>query len=671
MAYSTKEYTGDGSLQTFQIPFSYVKQGDIKLTVDTVTTAYTWSNSSTIYLATAPISGAVVFIERETERASKLVDFVDGAIFSEEDLDTSFLQSFYVMQETLDALELTINTDIDGKMDAQNRVIKNVATAVNADEAVNKGQIDIQYPHISTVATNINDILVVKTDIANVNTTAASIANVNTVATNIAKVNTVSADIAKVVKVADDLLETVSEIETVADDLNATTSDIEVVSNAITNVNLTGGSIASVNTTAGSIASVNSVAGNAANINAVKANEANINAVNANKTNIDAVKANEVNINAVKANEANITAVNANKTNIDAVKVNEVNINAVNANKANIDAVKANEADITSVAGNNATISAVHANKTNIDAVHANKTNIDTIATSMGLVTTVANDLNETISEIETVANDLNETLSEIEVVGANIANVNLVAGSNTSITTVASNIAGVNSFGERYRVSATAPATSTDAGDLFFDTAANIMKVYGTAGWQNAGSSVNGTSERKDYTVGTAFGTYTGSTTVFPVTYDTGYLDVYLNGVKLMPSDYTATNGTSVTLVSAGVAGDTLSVVAYGTFSVANVTLDSLVTVDAPTPSDNQSLAYNATTSKWEAVTLDALPTQTGNSGKYLITDGSSASWQVIPTAFPFYNTSGALDTIAIPTNTLQFPFYTASGTLNYIGVN
>ena len=79
-------------------------------------------------------------------------------------------------------------------------------------------------------------------------------------------------------------------------------------------------------------------------------------------------------------------------------------------------------------------------------------------------------------------------------------------------------------------------------------------MKVYSSGGFINAGSSVNGTSNRKTYAVGTTEGTYTGSTTVFPIEYDAGFIDVYLNGIKLDPdNDFTATNGTSVTLSSAG----------------------------------------------------------------------------------------------------------------------
>ena len=77
-------------------------------------------------------------------------------------------------------------------------------------------------------------------------------------------------------------------------------------------------------------------------------------------------------------------------------------------------------------------------------------------------------------------------------------------------------------------------------------------MKVYGSGGFQNAGSSVNGTSERADFVVGTSSGSYTGSTTTFPATYDAGFVDVYLNGVKLAPSDFTATSGSTIVLGSA-----------------------------------------------------------------------------------------------------------------------
>jgi hypothetical protein len=53
---------------------------------------------------------------------------------------------------------------------------------------------------------------------------------------------------------------------------------------------------------------------------------------------------------------------------------------------------------------------------------------------------------------------------------------------------------------------------------------------------------------------------------------YTVGAEQVYLNGVLLVrTTDYTASNGTSVVLAVAATLSDTLNVVAYGAFNVAN----------------------------------------------------------------------------------------------------
>lgn len=56
------------------------------------------------------------------------------------------------------------------------------------------------------------------------------------------------------------------------------------------------------------------------------------------------------------------------------------------------------------------------------------------------------------------------------------------------------------------------------------------------------------------------------GQTTFTPNYYYTiGYVDVYLNGVKLVnEDDFTATNGTTIVLTTGATAGDNVSVVAY-----------------------------------------------------------------------------------------------------------
>jgi len=49
----------------------------------------------------------------------------------------------------------------------------------------------------------------------------------------------------------------------------------------------------------------------------------------------------------------------------------------------------------------------------------------------------------------------------------------------------------------------------------------------------------------------------------------------------------------------------------------------------------DGQTLTYESATGLWKNTTIDALPSQTGNDGKYLTTDGTNASWADSPGGF------------------------------------
>jgi len=58
---------------------------------------------------------------------------------------------------------------------------------------------------------------------------------------------------------------------------------------------------------------------------------------------------------------------------------------------------------------------------------------------------------------------------------------------------------------------------------------------------------------------------------------YTIGFVDVYLNGIRLVVGDdYTANDGSTIILAVAAAAGDAVEVVAYGTFNVANALLKS-----------------------------------------------------------------------------------------------
>ena len=53
---------------------------------------------------------------------------------------------------------------------------------------------------------------------------------------------------------------------------------------------------------------------------------------------------------------------------------------------------------------------------------------------------------------------------------------------------------------------------------------------------------------------------------------YTPNFVSVYLNGVHLAQADYTATNGSDVVLASGATADDTVEIVSFGTFQVADV---------------------------------------------------------------------------------------------------
>ena len=258
--------------------------------------------------------------------------------------------------------------------------------------------------------------------------------------------------------------------------------------------------------------------------------------------------------------------------------------------QTNIDAAVANASNINAVGGNISNVNTVAGNNTNINTVAGNNSNINTVAGISSNVTTVAG----AVSSINTA----NSNASNINTVAGAITNVNNVGGSIANVNSVASNLSGVNSFADRYRIASSAPSSSLDVGDLYFDTTANELKVYKSSGWAAAGSTVNGTSDRFTYTVSSSTTTITGADdNGSTLAYDAGFIDVYLNGVRMVNgSDVTVTSGTSVVFASAiGASGtDTVDIIAFGTFQLANISINDLTDTPAAVGSAGQALVVN-----------------------------------------------------------------------------
>jgi hypothetical protein len=268
--------------------------------------------------------------------------------------------------------------------------------------------------------------------------------------------------------------------------------------------------------TAGNVTNMNTLAGISANITTVAGISANTTTVAGIAANVTSVAGNATNINSAVANAADITT----------VATNIADVNTVGGISANVTTVAGISANVTSVAGISANVTSVAGNSTNINTVAADAT--------------------------------------DIGIVAAANTNIGLVGGSITNVNEVATNLGSVNAFGEQYRVAATAPTTSLDAGDLWFDTTAGTMKVYDGSGFVNAGSSVNGIENSVEHIA-------TAGQTSFTATYDAGYLNVFLNGVKLDSTDYTATDGANVVLDTGAALNDSVFIQSFGTFTLAD----------------------------------------------------------------------------------------------------
>nr|BAR16297.1 tail fiber [uncultured Mediterranean phage uvMED] len=265
------------------------------------------------------------------------------------------------------------------------------------------------------------------------------------------------------------------------------------------------------------------------------------------------------------------------------------------SNQTNVNTVAAD----LSGSNNIGTVAGLNTQVTNLSALSTELTNLNNIRTDISGVNTIS-----------AAVSAVNSNSGNINAVNSNSANINTLAAisdlgnlatAHASVTTAANNLTSINSFANTYLgASATAPTqdpdgSSLDLGDLYFDTASDTMKVYSSGGWINAGSAVNGTANRFKYTATASQTTFTGSDdNSNTLAYDAGFIDVYLNGIRLVNnSDFTASSGNSIVLTTGASVNDILEIVAFGTFSLSNFSITDANDVPA-LGSAGQALVVN-----------------------------------------------------------------------------
>ena len=108
-ATSLTTHTGNGSTNAFAISFSFLADSEIDVTVadvlKTINTHYTISGSTVTFTSgNTPANGASVKLQRDTDISAKKVDFSDGSVLTEADLDANSDQIIFAQQEITDKL---------------------------------------------------------------------------------------------------------------------------------------------------------------------------------------------------------------------------------------------------------------------------------------------------------------------------------------------------------------------------------------------------------------------------------------------------------------------------------------------------------------------------------------------------------------------------------------
>ena len=107
-ANTSTSHTGNGSAGPFSISFPYVGEIDVDVFVGgvlkTKTTHYTFTSATQITFTSGnePSNGTAILIQRDTEIGSAQVDFTDGSVLTETDLDTNTKQLLFGIQELTD-----------------------------------------------------------------------------------------------------------------------------------------------------------------------------------------------------------------------------------------------------------------------------------------------------------------------------------------------------------------------------------------------------------------------------------------------------------------------------------------------------------------------------------------------------------------------------------------
>jgi hypothetical protein len=320
-----------------------------------------------------------------------------------------------------------------------------------------------------------------------------------------------------------------------------------------------------------------------------KAAEASTSASNA-ATSASNASTSEANASSSAASAASSAAAAATSETNAATSATSAAASAASVGTEAADAAASATAAAASEAAAAASEAAAATSETNSATSEANAaTSASSASTSAANAAT--SETNAATSEANAATSEANSATSETNAAtsassastSASNAATSASAASASQVAAAASAASAANSydlFDDRYLGTKTSdPTVDNDgnalvAGALYFNSTANEMRVYDGGNWIAASSAGGASLLEYKYTATSGQTTFSGADdNANSLSYTQDNLIVTLNGVVLENgTDYTATNGTSVVLASGAATSDELNVIAFKTFTTADM---------------------------------------------------------------------------------------------------
>jgi len=150
MANTFQDYTATAGQTDFAFTFDYLEDEHVTVEINGVVqlaSAYSIiveSNGDTkVRLNVGATAGQIVRVRRKSQPGDNLVDFVNGSVLTESELDRAYLHNRYLAEEISELNDASLQLEQGGtQWDAKNKRITNVGTPTALADATTKAYVD-------------------------------------------------------------------------------------------------------------------------------------------------------------------------------------------------------------------------------------------------------------------------------------------------------------------------------------------------------------------------------------------------------------------------------------------------------------------------------------------------------------------------------------------------